>query len=352
MFVVIIAGIVALSVIILVHELGHFITAKASGVRVDEFGLGYPPRLLSIKHGETIYSLNAIPFGGFNRIAGEEDPKVPRSLASKGVWPRLLIISAGSLMNFLLALLLFSVVFMVPRDVVVGQVVVEEVAPDSPAAGVGIRPGDTIISVNGKSVNNNGELGRYIQLNLGKEVTLIVWHVDSTTESVKVIPRWKPPEGQGAIGVVITTENASVISQYYPFWRAIPMGAARFSEYLFAYKDGLVALFTGKAQASFVSPIGLVHITGQAAQAGIHQYLELAALISLILGICNLFPIPALDGGRIVFILLEVARRGKRVPARIESMVHLVGFAMLITFLLVIIYQDIIRIVSGEGLLP
>jgi regulator of sigma E protease len=285
-------------------------------------------------------------------MAGEEDPNVPRSLASKGVLPRLLIISAGSLMNFLLAVLLFSVVFMVPRDVLVGQVVVQEVAADSPAALAGISPGDTIISVDGKSVNSNSEMVRYIQLNLGKEVTLLVQHADATTDSVKVIPRWKPPEGEGAIGVVITITNTSVISQYHPFWRAIPMGAARFGEYVLAYKDGLVDLFTGKAPASFISPVGLVHITGEAAKAGIHQYLELAALISMILGICNLFPIPALDGGRIIFILLEVARRGKRVPAKVEGMVHMVGFALLLTFLLVVVYQDIIRIVSGEGLLP
>ena len=134
----ILVGVVALSVIIIVHELGHFITAKAIGVKVEEFGIGFPPRLLGIKRGETLYSLNAIPFGGFNKLSGEEDPTVPRSLASKGIGSRLLVISAGSLMNFLLAFLLFSIVFMIPHDVIVGQVVVEEVAPSSPAATAGI----------------------------------------------------------------------------------------------------------------------------------------------------------------------------------------------------------------------
>ncbi|GAH79458.1 unnamed protein product, partial [marine sediment metagenome] len=131
-----------LAVLILAHELGHFATAKAFGVRVDEFGLGFPPRLISVRRGETRYSLNAIPLGGFTKMAGEEDPKVPRSLASKGVGTRLIVLSAGSIMNALLPILLFSIAFMVPHDVVTGEVLVEEVAPNSPAETAGIEAGD------------------------------------------------------------------------------------------------------------------------------------------------------------------------------------------------------------------
>ena len=170
----IVSFLVVIAVLILAHELGHFITARATGVKVEEFGLGYPPRLLGIKRGETLYSLNAIPLGGFVKMAGEEDPKVPRSLASKGIGTRLLVLSAGSLMNFLLPLLLFSIAFMVPHSLTIGQVVVEEVAPDSPATMAGIEPGDTILSVNEKPVNNNSDLSRYIQLNLGKEIDISV----------------------------------------------------------------------------------------------------------------------------------------------------------------------------------
>ena len=348
----ILIGLAVLSVILFAHELGHFSTAKASGVKVEEFGLGFPPRLLSVKRGETRYSLNAIPFGGFVKLSGEEDPKVPRSLASKGIGTRLLVLSAGSLMNFLLALLLFSITFMLPRDVVIGQVVVEEVAPDSPAAMAGIEPGDAILSVDEKPVNNNSELSRYIQFNLGKEINLLVQHSDSTRENVQVIPRWNPPEGQGAIGVVIKTSNPTIVSQYYPFWRAIPMGAAKLIDYLVLYKDGLVGIFTGEAQATFLGPVGIAQLTGEVAKAGIHPLLNLAALFSLVLGICNLFPLPAIDGGRIVFVLLEWVRRGKRVPPKTEGLIHMVGFAMLIAFLLAITYQDIIRIISGESFIP
>ena len=204
-FITIITGLAVLSVLVLAHELGHFITAKISGVMVNEFGLGFPPRLLSVKLGETRYSLNAIPFGGFTKLYGEEDPKALRSLAGKGTGTRMLVLSAGSLTNFLLALLLFSVVFMIPRDVVIGQVVVEEVASGSPAAIAGIETGDVILSVNEKPVNSTNDLQRYIQLNLGKEASISVRHEDSTEESFQVIPRWEPPEGQGAIGIVIST---------------------------------------------------------------------------------------------------------------------------------------------------
>ncbi|MDO8687265.1 MAG: site-2 protease family protein, partial [Dehalococcoidales bacterium] len=216
----IIAFIGVLVMLILAHELGHFITAKASGVRVDEFGLGLPPRLLSIKRGETRYSLNAIPMGGFVKIAGEEDPKVPRSLASKSIGTRALVLSAGSLTNFLLPLILFSVALMVPHNQITGQVTVAEIAPDSPAVRAGIRVGDTILSVNNKPVNNSGDLNRYIQLNLGRKITILVRHNDSTQQSLEVIPRWKPPQNQGAMGVVISTSNQTITSQHYPFWQA------------------------------------------------------------------------------------------------------------------------------------
>ena len=173
-----------LAVLILAHELGHFTTAKAFGIKVDEFGLGFPPRLLSTKLGETRYSLNAIPLGGFTKMAGEEDPEVPRSFASKGIVARLVVLGAGSLMNALLPLLLFSIALMVPHGVVTGQVIIKEIAENSPAARAGIKPEDIIISLNDRPVNNSIELSRLIQLNLGEEITILVEHSDATREEV------------------------------------------------------------------------------------------------------------------------------------------------------------------------
>ena len=343
---------VVILVLVLAHELGHFITAKASGVRVDEFGLGFPPRLLSVRRGETRYSLNAIPLGGFVKMAGEEDPKMPRSLASKSIGTRLLVLSAGSLMNALLPLLLFSIAFMIPHNLVIGQVMVEEVALNSPAARAGIEPGDTFLSINNKPVNNIGDLHRYIQLNLGKEIAILVQHSDSTTEDVQVIPRWKPPEGQGAVGIVISAPNSTITSQRYPFWKAIPMGVSACIETFVLFKNGIISTIIGTAPVAVAGPVGIAQLTGEVAKAGISPLLEFAAFLSINLAIINIFPLPALDGGRIAFVLLEWVRRGKRISPKKEGLVHLIGFVMLMAAFLAITYQDIIRIISGDSLIP
>ncbi len=352
MLITVVAFLGVLVVLILVHELGHFITAKASSVKVEEFGLGFPPRLLSVKRGETLYSLNAIPLGGFIKMAGEEDPTMPGSLAGKGTGTRLLVLGAGSLMNLLLPLLLFSIALMVPHDVVTGQVVIEEVALNSPAARTSIEPGDTLLTINGKPINNIVDLQRNVHLNLGKETTMLVSHSDSTTEEVQVTPRWNPPEGQGAIGIQVSMSNSTTVSQHYPFWQAVPMGVVESIETFVLFKNEIMSWFIGGISPQLTGPVGIAQITGEAARAGISPLLELAAFISINLGIINLFPIPALDGGRIVFVLLEWVRRGKRIPPKREGVVHLIGFALLITLIVAITYQGFIRIMSGESLIP
>ena len=352
MWITILAFLGILVVIILAHEFGHFFTAKAARVTVEEFGLGFPPRLFSVKRGETRYSINAVPLGGFVKMAGEEDPKVSGSLASKGIGIRLLVLSAGSLMNFLLPLLLFSIAFMVPHNEVFGEVIVNEVVPNSPAARAGIVSGDMLLEVNGNSVRNIGDVQRYIQLNLGREVPILVKHSDATTEEVRVIPRWRPPEGQGAIGVAVGTSNPTIVSQHYPFWRAIPMGVGECIETFILFKNGIISMIIGTTPVAIAGPVGIAQLTGEVAKAGISPLLEFAAFLSINLAIINILPLPALDGGRIAFVLLEWVRRGKRVSPKTEGLIHFVGFAMLITFLLAITYQDIIRIIAGESLIP
>ncbi|MEE9366364.1 MAG: M50 family metallopeptidase [Dehalococcoidales bacterium] len=346
-FITVIAFLGVLVVLIIAHEFGHYITAKAAGVTVEEVGIGFPPRLLSFKRGGTIYSLNAIPLGGFAKMAGEEDPKVTGSLASKSIPVRLLTLSAGSLMNLLLPLLLFSVAFMVPHNIVYGQVQVDEVAENSPAARAGIVTGDTILEVNGQEVNNIGDLQRNIQLNLGQPVTLL-----TQRSEVSVIPRWQPPEGEGAIGVAVRIISPTVVRQSHPFWQAIPMGVRECIGTFVLFKNGIISMIIGSVPRVVAGPVGIAQITGEVAQAGLSPLLEFAAFLSINLAIINLLPLPALDGGRIAFVFLEWVRRGRRVPARIEGMIHMAGFALLITFILLVTYQDIIRIVSGESLLP
>ncbi|MFC1907055.1 RIP metalloprotease [Chloroflexota bacterium] len=253
-----------LVVLIIAHELGHFVTAKASGVRVDEFGLGFPPRLYGIKKGETMYSLNALPFGGFVKMAGEEDPSGPGSLASKPFGIRLMVLSAGSLMNVLLPFLLLSIAFMVPHNVATGQVVVDDVVPNSPAISAGIEPGDTLISINDRPIHNIGDVHRNILTNLGEPINILVKHSDSTTENIQVIPRWRPPEGEGAIGIAVRSVNPTVVRQSEPFWRAIPLGASEFLETMVLFKNGILLMIVGTAPATaIVGPVGIAQMTGE-----------------------------------------------------------------------------------------
>jgi regulator of sigma E protease len=335
--------------LILAHEFGHFITAKAFRVEVKEFGLGFPPRIIGRKRGETLYSLNAIPLGGFTKLAGEEDPEAPRSLAGKPTGVRLLVLSAGSLMNFLAPLALFTIAFMVPHNVVMGKVVVDEVAPNSPAAVAGINDGDTIISINNKPVNNTGDLQRYIQLNLGQEIEITVTHDNLNQESFRLMPRWRPPEGEGAIGVAVTTVDATTVRQSEPAWRAVPLGAATCVETFVLFKNGLLSMITGATPVEVRGPVGIAEMTGEVARAGLSPLLEFTAFLSINLGLINIFPLPALDGGRIAFVLLEKARGGKRIPPRTEGLIHLIGFALLIGVIIAITYNDITRIISGGG---
>jgi len=341
-----------LAVLILAHELGHFSTAKAFGVKVEEFGLGFPPRLIGFKRGETLYSLNAVPLGGFTKMAGEEDPDVPRSLASKSVGARVIVLAAGSIMNFLLPLLLFAIAFMVPHNVVTGEVMVAEVTSNSPAAAAGIETGDTILSLNDEPVNSIGDLHIYTQLNLGKEVNLAVRHSDEMIEEVQLIPRWKPPPGEGAMGIVVSMPDAVIVSQSYPFWEAIPLGVSECIDTFVLFKNEILKWFIGATPVQVTGPVGIAQMTGEVAQAGLSPLLLFAGFISINLAIINILPLPALDGGRIVFVLLGWIRRGKRVSPQTEGLVHAIGFAILIAAIIAVTYQDIIRIIAGESLIP
>ena len=346
----IVSFLVVIILLVLAHELGHFITAKAKGVTVVEFGVGFPPRLFGVKRGGTIYSVNAIPLGGFVKLAGEEDPKVPGSLASKSIGTRLLVLSAGALMNFIVPFLLFSVAFMIPHQVLEGNVTVEDVSPGSPAEGAGITKGDTLLAVNGNTINNTADLSRQIQLNLGTPIRISFRHADGTAVTATVTPRWKPPAGQGAVGVLTMTANSKVVNQSLPFWRAIPDGVVSCIQTFVLFKNGIISMIIGAVPAQFTGPVGIAQLTGEVATAGIGPLLEFAAFLSINLGIFNIFPLPALDGGRIAFVLLEWVRRGKRIAPRKEALVHGIGFALLLVFFLAVTYGDIARIIHGQSL--
>ncbi|RJQ41361.1 MAG: RIP metalloprotease RseP [Dehalococcoidia bacterium] len=341
-----------LIVLVLAHELGHFATAKLSGVKVEEFGIGFPPRLVAFKRGETVYSLNAVPLGGFTKMAGEEDPSHPRSLASQKRPTRILILCAGSLMNLILPFLLFTIALMVPHEVPFGEVVVTGVSPDSPAAQAGLAEGDVFLSINGRPINNTVDLSRNVALNLGQEVTFEIKKADGTTGTAKLVPRWQPPPEQGAMGVGISMPEVTWVRQSEPFWQAIPDGFTTSVETFVLYKNEILKWFIGASAPAVVGPVGIAQMTGEVIQGGLSPLLQFAAFLSLSLGIINLFPLPALDGGRIAFVVLEWLRRGKRIDPKKEGLVHLIGFILLIAVILLVTYNDIIRIASGGSPIP
>jgi regulator of sigma E protease len=341
-----------LVLLIFAHEFGHFITAKLAHVKVEEFGIGFPPRIVSFKRGETTYSLNAIPLGGFTKMLGEEDPTLPGSLASKSIPIRFLVLSAGSLMNILLPILLFSISFMIPHDMVSEKVQVKEIASGSPAQIAGVEPGDTILAINGRTIKNRGDVGYIIQLNLGSEVNMSLQRGKLGQREVSMKPRWNPPEGQGATGITIIGVDSTIVRESYPIWEAVPSSIIHCGEILVLFKNEVVGWFVRGTPPQLTGPIGIAELTGEMAKAGISPLLEFAALISINLAIINLLPFPGLDGGRLIFIALEWIRRGKRISPKKEGLVHLIGFIVLILLIMVISYYDIANIIHGESALP
>ena len=341
-----IAMIVALVVI---HELGHFAVAKFFGVRVNEFGVGFPPKLFGWRKGETEYTFNAVPLGGFVRLEGEEDPTDPRSLASKSPGVRAAILVAGSFMNAVLAVAIFAALFMVPRDVTVGDVVVRDVSPNSPAAEAGIGPGDRIVAVDGQPVESTNQVSAGITRNLGSDLSLTLESGGQARE-ISLIPRWRPPEGEGNVGVRLGLENERVESlSYYP-WEAVGKGAAQVVEVVTLTWRSITHWLFRDAPAPFSGPVGIVSGSKEAVDiGGLDTLIPLAALLSISLAIFNILPIPALDGGRLLFVIIEMIRGGKKIPAEKERLVHMLGFALLITLVLMVSYNDIARLVRGES---
>jgi regulator of sigma E protease len=350
----VITFLVILIILVIAHEFGHFITAKSRGVAVLEFGVGFPPRIWSFKRGETVYSINATPLGGFVKLAGEEDPSIARSLASKGYGTRVLVLAAGSLMNIVLPIVLFSIAFMVPHSIAVSPVTIDAVAPNSPAALAGIEPGDTVISVNGNPINNSGDLQRLVQLNLGKDVLITVRHTDSTLKTVQVLPRWSPPPGQGATGIVIArpADPPTIIRRSDPVWKAVPEGVTECYQTLVLFKNEIIHWIIGATSPQLTGPVGMAQLTGEVVQSGFSPVLEFAAFISINLGIVNILPLPALDGGRIAFVLLEMVRRGRRISPKTEGLIHAIGFMLLIALMVAVTFGDVSNIIRTGSAIP
>ncbi|GMR19000.1 MAG: RIP metalloprotease RseP [Patescibacteria group bacterium] len=335
--------ILLLSILIFVHEGGHFLMAKLSGVKVEEFGFGLPPRLWGKRVGGTIYSLNLLPIGGFVRMKGEMGETLgfgsSDSFAVQSKVKRVLIVGAGVLGNLVLAWIIFSVLAGLGTSVPAGKVLVQEVRKDSPAAVAGISAGDFILSFEGKKTETAEALSQITRENLGQASVLEV-ESGGQIGSVIVIPRADPPEGEGSLGVIIIS---AVKETQVSFWRAPFSGLVYTFQALGDMVGGfgriLVNLFRG-VEVQVGGPVAIYALTEMYASGGLKIFAQFTALLSLNLVVLNLLPIPALDGGRILFIALEAIRRKKLSP-RVEQMINSLGFAFLLLLIALITLRDI-----------
>lgn len=361
--------IILLSVLVLVHELGHFLAAKKLGVATEEFGLGLPPRLKKLFHWRgTDFTLNALPLGGFVRMRGEDanpdSPSAfgqPSALEAKGFffaqkpWKRAVILVSGVLMNLLLGIAAFTAVFTalgIPRQS--DKVIIEAVLPGSPAEKADLAPKDVVeeieIPPGTVSVRNSDQFVEIIGQYRGREITLIVNREGNQLRRL-VTPRVadQTPANEGAMGVVVS----SVEFVHYPWWQMPARASVVGVKEAIAWADSIIAglagmvvmLFRGVVPTDIAGPIGIAKLTSEAASRGWIPVFQLAGILSINLAIVNILPIPALDGGRLMFVIIEKIR-GRPVHPHRERWAHLVGYAFLIALIILITLQDVLRLIS------
>ncbi|OGZ31821.1 MAG: RIP metalloprotease RseP [Candidatus Portnoybacteria bacterium RBG_13_40_8] len=361
MILTIIVFILILGILVFAHELGHFISAKKAGVRVDEFGFGFPPRLFAFKKGETTYSLNLIPIGGFVKIFGEEQEekrsKSKRAFYNRPAWQRAIILFAGVFMNFLIAAVFLSIVhgLGVPSLIERGQeqgfrniqIQIIEVAKDSPAEKAGLKIGDTIHGLSFRSevieVKEVEDVQNFIAGHIGEELNFSLKRGNETFEKI-IIPRANPPLGEGATGIAMA--KTGLIS--YPWYKAILKGFETAGRMLVTmitmfYLLIKTLILKGTMIGEVAGPVGIYSLTSQFVKLGLIYVLQFAAFLSLNLAIINAIPFPALDGGRLLFLLIEKIK-GKPINMRTEKLAHTIGFALLILLIIVITFRDVIKL--------
>lgn len=346
----IIIFILILCILILVHELGHFLMAKKQGVRVEEFGFGLPPRIFGIKRGETIYSLNWIPLGGFVKLYGEEYHEIKNRQQSKQAfinkkpWQKSLIVIAGVIGNFILGWFLLSFLFTQGVPVPTNNVIVDQVTKNSPAALVGIQKNDIILKINSISLTSPTSLITLIQKYAGYPVDLLIQR-SQRTFSIVVTPRKNPPKNQGALGIAITSYS----EKKYPWYLAPFFGLYEAVRITYQILNQLLIIIFQLAtfqhpKVEVAGPVGIVQYTSQAIKFGKNAVLELLALLSFNLAIVNILPFPALDGGRLVFVIYEWITK-KQPNKNIEKYSNLVGMVILLFLAVLITINDVLKLI-------
>ena len=327
-----VAAIFVFLMVIFIHELGHFAVAKFVGIKVNEFAIGMGPKLFQSKKGDTEYTLRLLPIGGYVKMEGEDESSDdPRSFNNVSVLSRIGVVIAGAMMNFLLAIVVFGIV---SYGIGMPTNQIKETVAGSPAEIVGIKEGDTIKSINGQVTNTWNKIVRSINKADPNSEMEIEISRDGKTELISLKPIVK--DGNSIIGIGPKTEQ-SITS-------AIRGGFEKTGEFLGLMFEFISMIFKGKVSTDDLSgPVGVISVIGEAAKMGIYDVLYLLGFISVNLGFFNLLPIPALDGSRVVFLLIELVR-GKPIDPNKEGFIHFIGFILLITLMLVVTYRDIINI--------
>jgi len=411
MFLTVVVFIVILSVLVLVHEFGHFLVAKKLKIKVEEFGFGLPPRALSIKRGETVYSINWLPIGGFVKLFGEDEAgsgkislkkkkeeqskdtvsgkvlemreeeiivssegtfieekvelieeigvkkkkenELSRAFFARPPWQRAAVSIAGVVMNFLLAVVIISYLFSAVGVPVLGdKVVISNVNKNSPAATAGIRNGDVVISVDKTKITDPNQLISITKKHLGEKISLEI-NRKGKNQAIEVTPRKTFPSSEGPMGVTIS-QDVKVVK--YPWYQSPFLGTkeALYESWMIVSGIAMVLyqlIFFGVSPQGVAGPVGIAELTGQFVQIGPYAVLSFVALLSLNLAILNILPFPALDGGRLFFIVIEVVFR-KKVNQKFEGYAHAIGMAILLSLIALITIHDLVRLFTGQPLLP
>jgi regulator of sigma E protease len=348
--------ILVLSLLVFVHEFGHFVMAKRMGMKVEEFGFGFPPRLWGVKRGQTTYSINWIPLGGFVKIKGEsgEHAQETDSFASKKAWQRFLVLVAGVAMNLVLAAVLFTIGYMSGLPSIIDEtlpesarvrdqaITVMQVVEHSPAALSGIVAGDEILSVDGEVFLSDSAAREYMTAHASEGVEVVVQGTDETQRTYALKSEYL--ESVDATGVGLAFISTGLVS--YPFFQAVGQGVWTTIQLTgavaYAFYDLIRDLIiTQQVGVDLSGPVGIAVMTGQVAAMGFVYLLQFTAILSINLAIINIFPFPALDGGRIFFLLIEKLR-GRPVNQRVEIAAHNLGFMLLMVLVVLVTYKDLV----------
>lgn len=372
MLLTIITFALVLSVLVFVHELGHFLTARRFGIKADEFGFGFPPRLGGLYKNDkgkwvfvwgskevtdcptTVYSINWIPMGGFVRMNEDDaESKDPNHFINKKIWQRALVLVAGVSMNVLLTIVLISIGLMIgmPQDleeigskakVESRQIQIVSVLDGSPAKRAGLVVGDSILAIDNIEFAKYQDLQSYVDTHQGAELNYRIKH-EGEAKNISIKPELMKETGRGGIGVALVETGIVKYPWYQAIWRGVTTTFALIGLILGAFYELIKNLVIGQGvTAEVAGPVGIAALTGQAARMGLVYVLQFAALLSLNLAIINILPFPALDGGRLLFLLIEKIKGGP-VKREVEAVIHNIGFMLLLILIAFVTFRDVLK---------